>query len=387
MAYSVPTANNYCGLAFSGLFYQNNSASSCCAMQTRPSSPNEYNTSTETLKLRQDFTDGLKPDPCKNCWTKEEYGHRSIRNYFMEYRDPTKVTHMELRESNLCNFSCRMCDPASSVVIEREVAANPEIAKFFDRNYDPSDNKNDMLIETSSTTEENWNQILELAKGVESVILTGGEPMLMKRYFDFLDYLISIGKQNIRLIIYTNGSVYNPIFVEKLKKFPNMSLFISIDAIEKVAEYQRRGTKWNIVRDNILRFAELPITIKLHSTMIAYSVLDVSRLADFFIELSQTKMNATLLPFTAHFAIEPKALEFVNLNRELKLRAIQEIDSAIQKLSDHNLFKIYVRELTSARRQLLTRENGKYNLFVRMTKALDTSRNESFEEVFGYKLG
>ena len=208
----------------------------------------------------------------------------------------------------------------------------------------------------------------------------------MKRYFDFLDYLISIGKQNIRLIIYTNGSVYNPIFVEKLKKFPNMSLFISIDAVEKVAEYQRRGTKWNVVRDNILRFAELPITIKLHSTMIAYSVLDVSRLADFFIELSQTKMNATLLPFTAHFAREPKALEFVNLNRELKLRAIQEIDSAIQKLSDHNLFKIYVRELTSARRQLLTREDGKYGLFVRMTKALDTSRNESFEDVFGYKL-
>ena len=386
MAYSEPTANNYCGLAFSGLFYQNNSASSCCAMQTRPSSPNEYNTSIETLKLRQDFTDGLKPDPCKNCWVKEENGHRSIRNLYTSYRDPTKITHMELRESNLCNFSCRMCDPASSVVIEREIEANPELSKFFNKNYDLSGNKSEELVDTNSTSKENWNQILELAKDVESVILTGGEPMLMKRYFDFLDYLISIGKQNIRLIIYTNGSVYNPIFVEKLKKFPNMSLFISIDAVEKVAEYQRRGTKWNVVRDNIFRFAELPITIKLHSTMTAYSVLDVSRLVNFFIELSQTKMYATLLPFTVHFAREPKALEFVNLNRELKLRAIQEIDSAIQKLPDHNLFKIYVRELTSARRQLLTREDKRYDLFVKMTKALDASRNESFEEVFGYKL-
>jgi sulfatase maturation enzyme AslB (radical SAM superfamily) len=355
-------------------------------MQTRPSSPNEYNTSIETLKLRQDFTDGLKPDPCKNCWVKEENGHRSIRNLYTSYRDPTKITHMELRESNLCNFSCRMCDPASSVVIEREIEANPELSKFFNKNYDLSGNKSEELVDTNSTSKENWNQILELAKDVESVILTGGEPMLMKRYFDFLDYLISIGKQNIRLIIYTNGSVYNPIFVEKLKKFPNMSLFISIDAVEKVAEYQRRGTKWNVVRDNIFRFAELPITIKLHSTMTAYSVLDVSRLVNFFIELSQTKMYATLLPFTVHFAREPKALEFVNLNRELKLRAIQEIDSAIQKLPDHNLFKIYVRELTSARRQLLTREDKRYDLFVKMTKALDASRNESFEEVFGYKL-
>jgi len=386
MAYSEPTANNYCGLAFSGLFYQNNSASSCVAMQTRPSSPNEYNTSAETLKLRQDFTDGLKPDPCKNCWTKEDYGHVSMRSHFTKPMDSTKITRMELRESNLCNFSCRMCNPASSVVIEREIKANPELSKFFDRNYDPSGNKKHALIETSSTTEENWNQILELAKGVNSIFLTGGEPMLMKRYYDFLDYLIKIGKQNIQLVIYTNVSVYNPIFVEKLKKFSNVTLNFSIDAIGKVAEYQRRGTDWNTVCSNIFRYAELPIKIKLHSTMIAYSVLDVSRLADFFIELSQTKMNATLLPFTAHFAKEPKALEFVNLNRELKLRAIQEIDSAIQKLSDHNLFKIYVRELASARRQLLTREDGRYDLFTRMTKALDASRNENFEEVFGYKL-
>jgi sulfatase maturation enzyme AslB (radical SAM superfamily) len=375
MVYTEQTANNYCSLVFNGIFYQNNSASPCCAMEPEPASPNEYIVSKKTLKLQQDITNGLKPNRCDNCWTREKFGYKSIRLSFLHrQKQLNKITHMELRESNLCNFACRMCNANDSIVIEREIKANPELQQFFS------------LYDEKPTTNENWNQILELAKNVESVILTGGEPMLMKRYFDFLDYLISIGKQNIRLIIYTNGSVYNPIFVEKIKKFPNMSLFISIDAIEKVAEYQRRGTKWNVVRENILRFTELPITIKLHSTMIAYSVLDVSRLADFFIELSQTKMNATLLPFTAQFAREPKALEFVNLNRELKFRAIQEIDGAIQKLSDHNIFKIYVKELSSARRQLLTRKDGKYDLFVRMTKALDASRNESFEEVFGYKL-
>ena len=390
MAYSEPTANNFCPLPFTGLFYQNNSASSCCAMAIQPSSPLEYINSEETKKLQQDFNEGLKPEKCRNCWAKEEYGHKSIRSYFTEKntvpRDLTKITHMELRESNLCNFGCRMCNPASSVVIEREIKSNQEIAKFFDRNYNPDGSRIEEIEDNNPTTKENWNQILELAKDVESIILTGGEPMLMKRYFDFLDYLISIGKQNIRLIIYTNGSVYNPIFVDKMKKFPNMSLFISIDAVGKVAEYQRYGTKWNVVRENILKFAELPITIKLHSTMMAYSVLDVSRLADFFVELSQTKMNATLLPFTAHFAREPKGLEFINLNKELRLRAVDQIDSAIQKLSDHRLFKVYVRELASARIQLLTREGCQYGLFANMTKTLDRVRQERFEDVFGYKL-
>lgn len=373
MASLEPTANNYCGLAFSGLFYQNNSASSCCAMKTRPFSPFDYINSEETHKLRQNFKDGLKPDLCKNCWTKEARGHKSIRSYFTEYMDPSKITRIELRESNLCNFSCRMCDGSSSNMIDREIKKNPELKKFV-KDY----------TENAPTTKENWDQILELAKGADSIFLTGGEPMLMKRYYDFLDYLLEIGKQNVKLVIYTNGSVYNPIFVEKIKKFSNVTLNFSIDAVGKVAEYQRRGTDWNTVSSNIFRYVELPIKIKLHSTMTAYSILDVSNLADFFIELTQTKAN--LLPFTVHFVGEPKALHYVNLNLDLRLKAITEIDAAIKKLKDNSFFENYIKELKLAQTQLITRKDCNYDSFVQMTNMLDKIRNESFEDTFGYKI-
>jgi sulfatase maturation enzyme AslB (radical SAM superfamily) len=369
------TANNYCSLAYSGLFYHNNSAASCCAMETRPSSPIEYNNSEETKKLRDDFTAGLKPEPCRNCWSKEEHGHKSIRSYFMEPRDHTKVTHMELRESNLCNFSCRMCDGSSSNIIDKEVKANPQLSRFV-RKYE----------ENKPTTNENWQQILDMSKDLESVILTGGEPMLMKRYYDFLDHLIAIGKQDIEIFIYTNGSVYNPLFVERLKKFPNLALFFSIDAVGKIAEYQRHGTDWNVVRGNILRYAELPIKIKLHSTLTAYSILGVSQLADFFVELKSSPINAKFMPFTAHFAKEPAGVSFTNLNLELRQMAIKQIDQALEKLEDAFPFKTYRRELLAGRNQLINAPEGKFLLFRSMSEEFDKVRNESFEDVFGYKL-
>ena len=370
-----PTANNFCSLPFVGLFYKNNSASSCCVMNTKPFSPKEYLEHKETIELRQTITENKKSDKCNNCWTKEQKGLVSIRNYFMKKpEDLTKIRHLELRESNLCNFSCRMCHPTDSSSLEKEVKTNSELQEYFSPNID------------KPSTENNWNQILELCKDVELIHMTGGEPMLMKRYYSFLDHLISIGKQNVSLSIFTNGSVYNPIFVEKMINFSNVRLNFSIDAVGKVAEYQRYGTDWKIITENVQKYLKLPIKIKIHSTMTAYSILGVSDLADYFIELVNTKCAATLTPFSVHTVSIPQALEFSNLNLDLRVRAVKELDSAIIKLSVDERFNDYIRELKSVRAQLLSRKDCDFDGFVKMTKALDKVRNQSFEDTFGYKI-
>lgn len=376
MAYLEPTANNFCSLPFTGLFYQNNSASPCCAMKTSKSSPQEYITSASTKKLQEEFNSGLKSTRCNICWIKESNGSKSIRKYFTETRDLTKITHMELRESNLCNFSCRMCNANDSVVIDREVKRFPMLREYFEPSND------------TATTEENWKQIFELAKDVESINLTGGEPMLMKRYYDFLDHLISIGKEDIKLNIYTNGSVFNPGFVKRLLKFPNAVLYFSIDAVGKVAEYQRYGASWYVIKQNIICHAHLPIKIRLHSTMTAYSILDAANLAEYFVELKNMKCNASFLPFTAHIAKTPRALEIINLNLDLRLKAIQGIETAIEKLSnaDYDFFNVYIKELVAAKNQLMTRKECDFKLFTGMTRMIDVVRKQSFKETFDYAI-
>jgi sulfatase maturation enzyme AslB (radical SAM superfamily) len=280
---------------------------------------------------------------------------------------------MELRESNLCNFACRMCNANDSIVIEREIKANPELQQFFS------------LYDEKPTTNENWNQILELTKDVESINLTGGEPMLMKRYHQLLDHLISTSKENIALNVYTNGSVYNSLFLEKLIKFPNAKLIFSIDAVGKIAEYQRYGGSWKTVHENILKCAELPIKMRVHSTITAYSILGVSELSDFFVELSD-KNFSNFQPFTAHVARNPSILEIVNLNVDLRIIAIKKIDSAVTKLANDKLFANYIKELLSVKKQLMIRKDCNFIAFTNMTKALDKVRKQSFEDTFGYKI-
>jgi sulfatase maturation enzyme AslB (radical SAM superfamily) len=268
-----------------------------------------------------------------------------------------------------------MCNPTDSVKIEREIEEYPELSQF----YYPNTNSN--------MTDENWNQVLDVSIGLRSLYLTGGEPMLMKRYYELLDHLIANGRnQDIDLRIYTNCSVYNPVFIEKLKQFKNVTLKLSIDAVGKTAEYQRYGTEWETVRNNIFKFLELPVSLGIHSTITAYSILDMTSLADFFVEIKNyEKLNANLTKFNAHVARIPTGLDYANLNIELRAKAIVEIDKSIEKLSD-NFFSIYVKELKALRKQLLERRECNHHLFVRMTKTLDKARNQSFEEVFGYKI-
>ena len=373
----VQQANNFCPAPWVGLYYHSNAASPCCTMGTQSMSPKEYFESDWLSSLKQEFLDNKKPERCNSCWIKERQGLKSIRGHFLDenYEIETQTKHLELRESNLCNFACRMCNPTDSVKIEREIEDHPELSRF----YSPNSN--------SDMTDDNWAQILEVSKNLNSLYLTGGEPMLMKRYYDLLDFLIENNRQDdITLRIYTNCSVYNPIFIEKLLKFKKAELILSIDAVGKVAEYQRHGTNWETVRANIFKFAELPIRLGIHSTISAYSILDVSALASLFVEIQEYEFRqAHLMKFNAHVVRVPAPLDYANLNIDLRIRAVKQIDDAVKKLTNR-LFSIYVDELLALRKQLLDRRDCNYSLFVSMTKTLDNVRNQSFENVFGYKI-
>jgi sulfatase maturation enzyme AslB (radical SAM superfamily) len=270
-----------------------------------------------------------------------------------------------------------MCNPTDSVKIERELEANPDLNQYF-----PTKSTNPNI------SDSNWQELLEISKGLDSLYLTGGEPMIMKRYHDLLDHLIENDRHHdIILRIFTNCSVFNPIFIEKLVKFKRLQIKMSIDAVGKVAEYQRYGTDWKTVYANIFKFAELPIQLGIHSAITAYTVLDMSALADLFLEIKDYKnRKAELMVFNARVVRVPVALDCASLNPTLRVRAVREIDKAIEKLSPHRLFNNYVNELNATKNQLIKRKECNFESFVSMTKALDRARNESFEEVFGYKI-
>ena len=344
-------------------------------------SAEEYLNSEFRQNLKESFIRNEQSPHCEACWHKRKHNHSSYRSGFLSRYDSEKqklkdqIKYLEIRETNICNMACRMCEPADSSRLEREINEHPELAQYYPTNP------------YTKMTSDNWKSLLKVIDNVEGVRLTGGEPTLTKRYYQLLDYLIASGRnQNIRLMFYTNCSTFSPKFIEKILKFKKVTITCSLDGVGDKAEYIRYGAKWNDVRTNVLRYMQLPVSIEVHSIISAYSVLGMSSLSDFFVEMLESKRLATYEPFTAFSVMNPRPLSYYNLNVDLRVRAVKEIDISLQKLTHPVVTKFYTKELESLKTKLLTRKDCDFDSFVRMTKALDKARNQSFEEVFGYRI-
>jgi len=227
-----------------------------------------------------------------------------------------------------------------------------------------------------------WDEILTLVPTLTNLQLTGGEPMLVKRFYDLLDHLVENEySKNITLQITTNCSVLNPLIINRLKQFKKVYIVASIDAVMEVAEYQRYGTQWTEVENNCIEYAKLSnVDMVIGSTVTAYTVLDFSRLSNFFMKLRFLNKNVNCL---ANVVLHKPQLLPTVLNTELRQRAISELEDSIEKLAGFSIEK----QLTAILETIKTVDDSdKFNEFVAFTRDHDEVRNQSFEKTFGYKL-
>lgn len=176
------------------------------------------------------------PDACTRCKVDEESGIESTRQKSKHYGPG--ITHLDLRFSNACNLSCRMCWPGSSSTLVQEHQ------EFLMNNTISPWGSDSFVI-------HNWyddERAFELASipTLKEVYLTGGEPMMVKGLLKFIQML----DKNVTLRFNTNGTLLNPSLLEEIKKFKNVNMCFSIDGIGKVNDYIRWGSKWEDVYRN-----------------------------------------------------------------------------------------------------------------------------------------
>lgn len=322
----------FCPMPWRSMFYHVDKAAVCCISSKKfDMSPVEFLNSDYLKDLRQKFLKGEYDDTCIGCKRLENAGLQSIRQHMIGlYGDTVTIDnaevaldYMELRTSNLCNFQCKMCNSQNSSLIAGEVF---------------------------NITDDNFNEILKLTEKLKHLVLTGGEPMLIKHYYELLDHLSMIGRHDLNLRIYTNASVYNPIFIEKILQFKT-SLYLSIDAVESTAEDQRTGTDWGIVSENIKKFLKLPIQIRFHSTFTTISLADVHSLAKYFVDIANEHQTCT---FNAHTANKPDTVSVFHIAREDIPKTIESIDKALEILLGSR-FNQLRNQLVSCRKTIMGR--------------------------------
>jgi organic radical activating enzyme len=253
---------------------------------------------------RRMMLEGTRPEECGYCWKVEDDGNGSLSDRVFKSSDTWAAPHIpsivsnpwdhdvvpsyvEVSFSHVCNFKCSYCAPhISSQWME-------EIEKFGP--YPTSDSfnnlewiaKQDMMPiphrEHNPYVEAFWKWWPSISDKVEHFRITGGEPLLSKDTFKFLDFLIDNPRPDLNVSINSNMCPPPELldkFIEKVaiihneKKVKNLKIFTSAEAHGNHAEYIRFGMNYEMWLSNIERvLTEVPgMAFTVMSTYNALSV-------------------------------------------------------------------------------------------------------------------
>ena len=210
-------------------------------------------------KIRLDMLEGKKNSNCERYYIQETLGGLSKRmesNLMTEFleedaRHLTKKNgavdiaprHIDLRVGNICNLKCVHCWTGNS-------------SKWYEDSLllDKYENTQNLKIDNSwiSYKGEIWTYIKKHIRQIKLLSFLGGEPFASSSHNWFLHWLIENKHTHLSLKYVTNGTLINNDFIEKLKKFKNVTLGISLDAIGKRIEWLRYPTQWSKLEKNLV---------------------------------------------------------------------------------------------------------------------------------------
>ena len=361
----------WCPLPWIHQFVQTTGVKTCCnGNKNLAVSLREFASSSLVEDIKQSIRENKIHPNCTSCIASERSGFDSIRNeavrqypHYNIDNIPDTVEYLDLRYNNLCNFSCRTCDPTFSSSIAKELADNPSTAKWFS----PVEKVNNY-----ASIEQELDYILPTVRRIN---FTGGEPMLVKENLLVLDKLIKLDKLDCEILITTNASAVNPNWLSMLGQFKSVHWTISIDGVGSTAEYIRFGTKWSQVDHNIKSILSLGHSVAFNTVVSAYSVLDIDRLIQYSIDCK----NISLMDHWFHLCKTPTHLNPKVLTGDLASTANKKLLSAIELLKTVGTFSpmglntlIETIGLLGAGNQLLVDRFNEY------TAQMDSIRNQNF---------
>lgn len=141
--------------------------------------------------------------------------------------------------------------------------------------------------------------------------ITGGEPLLSKETFRSIDWLIENPNPNLEFSINTNLGAPEKLwnkFLEKItvlvknKSIKKFTVFTSLDAWGKRAEYLRHGLEFSLFQkrfEELLEIGDVRCTV-----MVTFNLLSVTSFKDFLSWILELKRKHNLDPTKAHWENE-----------------------------------------------------------------------------------
>jgi radical SAM protein with 4Fe4S-binding SPASM domain len=355
--------------------------------------------SPDLKKIRTQFLKGEQPAVCKRCYMQEEMGTPSFRissnNQWSHHIDKAvettqedgtdnnfKLNYWDFRFSNVCNLRCRMCGP------ELSSSWYADQIKF----YGSSTTSQALIHMNDGSLEDIMVYVDRFINEVEEIYFAGGEPFIMDEHYLILEKLISAGNTKCRIRYNTNFTslkykdwdlikLWKPFIKDNLD---NVRVFASLDAIENVAEYSRKGTKWSAVEANIQRLHKHGMNVWTSSTISIFNIFElpkfVNKMFELGIPMDKMQMN-NVLTFPDYYCINilPDELkEDVIFTLDEHVKVIKDTPNSFHIVNYYEVIKKYLyRPLGRPIEEL-------YESFKSHTEIKDKGRSESFIKTFPY---
>ena len=236
------------------------------------------------IQLKQQFLQGQRPVGCQKCWDDEDHGKVSKRlqdNYVfrdklfnVDYNnvESTELVSLDIKLKNTCNLRCRICNPVASSKWMSEVSQHPE-------SYPQWQSLRHIKLDWTDNTDSNlWKDFDKIGNHLQYITFAGGEPLLDKSHVRMLEYFVNNNRSSkISLHYNTNGTVYAEHLIPLWDEFKQVELSFSIDNIESKFEYERYGSTWTTIKNNIDQYKKLNSKIyklNVYCTVTALNILD-----------------------------------------------------------------------------------------------------------------
>jgi len=275
----------------------------------------------------------------KDLWNKvinaNDAKHLTNKDGYIEAED-IPLSYFDLRFGNKCNLKCRTCGPTdSSLWYEDQVQLwgntyidTPGEMKIFNHN-------GKYILENDIYNwykkDDFWDQIYKHIPNIKHVYMVGGEPLLIKEHYSFLEECIKQGYSKNITIEYNTNLVSIPNKVWGIwKPFKDINIGASIDGAGLVNDYIRFPSKWKTIESNLRKLdnADGNFNIWIAHTVNALNIYNLPDFLKWIIDQDFKNVGNRWQPIASLHPLHSP--HFLNTNMfplDIKMKIIEKFDN------------------------------------------------------------
>lgn len=421
-----PNMDTFCVVPFTMLYSLNNGDyRACCHSEpgfpsdldkTKPANyfvePVEDVWNNEYYRtLRKDLVNGVENKTCATCWKMQANNEYSFRQkYNLNKPNPNDVIAMateaiendgriskmpesiQIKQGNMCNLKCIMCNQASSNLIQDEIDIWKQRGEKIPDWLDWVDGHEiDWTgIDENTNFDDLWTNLKHGLRNVDQLQLVGGEPLVNPSTPLILERLVAEGyAHDIRVYFISNLIILTDKLIDTLSNFKEVVISVSWDHVDPDKFYFIRFPgKYSKFRKNIDKLLASNIEPKVSVTVDIFNIYDIAEIFAEFETVSQTRDSEYTI--NLQYVEKPEYFSLRYLEPEQKQDLIAMSKKFLEDTKDYKLWKdnTHAYQQIVSLEQILSDTPNDFDRVVkertRVLRMYDLMRKTDYKSLFPY---